>query len=95
MNAQSEVIRSQGWLATQIDDDLLMMHEQSDVYLNLNGVGARIWQMLEDSHRVDEICRKLAQEYRIEAATAGPQVLAFLAQLHAQKAINVLPVSPR
>jgi hypothetical protein len=89
------VIRSQGWLATQIDDDLLMMHEQSDAYLNLNGVGARIWQMLEDAYRVDEICRKLVQEYRIEAATAGPQVLAFLSQLHAQRAINVLPVSPR
>jgi hypothetical protein len=93
MNDDSLVVRRDGWLATQIDDDLIMMSAENDVYLNLTGPGARIWELLECPHRMTDLCELLAGEYVIDVEKARPEVLAFLELLLLQKAIDVLPPS--
>jgi hypothetical protein len=91
MDDASLVVRRDAWLATQIDDVLIMMSAENNVYLSLTGAGARIWELLASPHNVMELCQLLADEYAIDAEKAHPEVRAFLEQLLVQKAIDVLP----
>lgn len=91
MDDASLFVRRDAWLATQIDDALIMMSVENNVYLNLTGAGARIWELLARPRSVMELCQLLANEYAVDAEKAHPEVRAFLEQLLVQKAVDVLP----
>jgi hypothetical protein len=89
MNDDSVIVRRDGWLTAWIDDDLMMMHAESDFYLNLSGSGGRIWELLEHPRSVANLCQTLACEFDIQPEAARPEVLAFLDQLVLREAIDV------
>jgi hypothetical protein len=43
MTDNSLIARRQGWVPAWVDDNFIMMHAESDFYLNLTGSGGRIW----------------------------------------------------
>jgi len=91
MNDNSVIVRADGWLTAWIDNDLMMMHAESNFYLNLSGSGGRIWELLEHPCTVPDLCNALASEFDIQPETVRPEVLAFLDQLFLRKAIDVDP----
>lgn len=91
MTDNSLIARREGWIAAWLDENLIMMHAESEFYLNLTGSGGRIWELLESPRRVSDLCETLGREFDIEPAAARPEVLAFLDQLLLRKAIDVYP----
>jgi hypothetical protein len=89
MNDNSVIVRRDGWLTAWIDNDLMMMHAESDFYLNLSGSGGRIWELLEHPRTVADLCQALAREFDIQPEAVRPEVLAFLNQLFLREAIDV------
>jgi signal transduction histidine kinase len=83
--------QNDGWLATPIDGDLIMMNSQSEVYLNLSGTGSRIWEMLKKPMHLGDLCLALSREFQIEPEEARRQVTAFVEQLVERKALHVIP----
>jgi len=80
--------RHEGWLAAKVGDELVMMSVDSGVYIGLNDVGARVWDLIETPRDVKELCSTLAEEFETTPETCQPEVEAFLAQLEERGAIS-------
>lgn len=64
-----------------LDDTLLMMSVERGVYHGLNGVGARIWELLAAPITEAALVDSLLAEYEVERETCVTQVAAFLTGL--------------
>ncbi len=73
--------RNDGLLAAAVGDELLMMSSIDGKYFNLNGVGARIWELLARPASVEDLVTALTSEYDVDADAARAQVREFLAAL--------------
>lgn len=91
MNHNDIVVRRDGWITARIDDDLVMMHAESDLYLSLSGSAGRIWELIESPRTVTDLCQALCREFEIEPDAALPEVAAFLDQMLLRRAIDVHP----
>lgn len=64
-----------------LEDCLLMMSVDQGKYFSLNGVGKRIWEILEVPTQPGTIVRQLVDEYDVPAETCAVQVDDFLKKL--------------
>ena len=80
--------RKDGWLAAQVGEELVMMSVESGVYIGLNEVGARVWELIEAPRDLAGICATLAQEFEITPEGCQPEVEAFLSQLEQRGAVS-------
>jgi hypothetical protein len=75
------VSRSEEPVSAQVDDTVVMMSLEQGMYFGLEGSGSRIWALLEQPRRVDEICETLMQEFEVDADACRSQVLGLLQEL--------------
>jgi hypothetical protein len=80
--------RNPGWLAARVGDEILMMSAEKGLYLGLDAVGARIWDLLESPRDTDEICAHLVREYVVAPGTCRAEVDVFIDQLATHGAID-------
>jgi hypothetical protein len=80
--------RQDGWLAAQVGEELVMMSVDSGVYIGLNDVGARVWDLIETPRDMGELCSTLSEEFDTTPDVCRPEVEAFLAQLEQRGAIS-------
>lgn len=80
--------RNGDWLAAKVGSELVMMSAAKGNYIGLSAVGARIWELIETPHSVDQLCDTLVAEYEVEPATCRSEVDAFLAKLAEHDAIR-------
>lgn len=76
-------------LVSDVEDELIMMNLDQGYYYGLQGVGKRIWDQLEPPLSVRALCAKLQAGYAAQRDTIEREVLAFLADLHAQELITI------
>jgi hypothetical protein len=79
--------RKDSWLAAMVGDELVMMSAEIGVYLGLNDVGARIWEIIETPTALPDICTTLAAEFETTPEACQPEVEAFLNELAACGAV--------
>lgn len=79
------------WLVAKVGDEILMMSAAQGLYLGLNAVGARIWDMIEVDATSDSICATLLEEFEVAPDICTVEVDAFLAQLAKHNVIAMAP----
>jgi len=87
MGVEDEAVfhrRDSGLLSAAVDEELLMMSVDQGRYFNLNGVGARIWELLAEPVTLTQLVDALVEDYAVEAEAARGEVEAFLADLRAR-----------
>jgi hypothetical protein len=67
--------------AAYIGDSLLMMSIEKGQYFSLNGVGARIWELLENPTTQPALVELLVGEYEVPRELCAAQVANFLGGL--------------
>ncbi len=73
--------RTDGLLSAAVGEELMMMDATQGKYFNLNGVGARIWELLAVPTSLEALVTALTAEYDVEADTARQEVEKFLTDL--------------
>jgi hypothetical protein len=73
--------REENWISARVGDELVMMAIDSDLYIGLTEVGARVWELIETPQEVDHICARLIAEYDVDPATCRAEVDSFVADL--------------
>lgn len=73
-----------------LDEETLVLNVESGLYFGLDGVGARIWQLLSDATTEEEIIEQLLLEYDVERAQLRHDVTAFIEVLAANGLTRVL-----
>ena len=59
-------------------------------YYGMNGVGARIWELVQEPRSVEEIERSILLEYEVEPDVCRQQVSDFLRQMEAEDLLVVV-----
>ena len=74
-------LRSANVVARAVRDEMVLLDLDSEQYLALDQVGARVWSLLDGEHSRDRITDVLAAEYEAPAEQIAADVDAFLEQL--------------
>jgi hypothetical protein len=77
----------------QVSGDLggeaVILHVGKGVYFGLNEVGARIWNLIQQPRRVEEIQETLLDEYKVDPARCETDLFRLLRRLAKEGLIEV------
>jgi Coenzyme PQQ synthesis protein D (PqqD) len=59
-------IRNSKTISGRLHDELVMLDIDQGKYFSLNPVATRIWDLLEESKGIDELCLVLMEEYEVD-----------------------------
>jgi hypothetical protein len=68
-------------LSSDLGGETVILHMSAGVYYGLDGVGSRIWQLIQTPRSVSEICARLLDEYDVDAGRCERAVLALLGEM--------------
>jgi hypothetical protein len=82
------VIRKQGdWLVAKIGGEVVMMSVQSDHYIGLNKIGARIWELIDSPRTMEDLCDLLVRQFKVSPELCRAEVDSFLRDLEKHGAV--------
>ena len=84
------MIRGPGeWISAEADGETVMMCVETGIYVGLNAMGARIWDLLAEPHELDALCATLVRDFDVTPEICRAETQAFLDILMRQDAISV------
>jgi hypothetical protein len=89
LSQDSTICWSQGHLAAEINNELVLMSVEKGNYYGLDAIGADIWRRLETQVSVSDLCASMCREYDADASTIRRDVLALLERLAAEGLIEI------
>ncbi len=75
------IARVEGAQSAAVDQDLVILNLATSHYVALDAIGRRIWELLEEPRRVEDLCRQLSLEFDAAPDQIAADVLPFLEQL--------------
>jgi len=81
IGADEVLVAADGVLVSDVEDELVMLDQESDEYYGLNPVGAFLWDRLEEPQTVRELEAATASEFDVARDRCRDDVRAFLADL--------------
>ncbi|ABK97688.1 lasso peptide biosynthesis PqqD family chaperone [Pelobacter propionicus] len=82
ISQESLVSQVKDIVASDIDDEKVMMSIEKGNYYGLDPVGSRVWELMEKPIKVSELIGALLGRYEVDRQTCEEDVLAFLRELH-------------
>ena len=73
--------RSDEVLFQNLDGEAVLLDLSSETYFGLNGVGTRVWELLESTPLLSDVCRQLQSEYDVERERAEGDLLELATRL--------------
>jgi PqqD family protein of HPr-rel-A system len=83
------VVRSSEPLTAEVEGETVMFHPAEGKYFALEGVGGRIWELLEQPHSVAEVCEAVSAEFEIDPAACRADLLPYLDDLRKAGLVEV------
>lgn len=81
INIDSTVSQIEDIVASDIDNEKVMMSIEKGQYFGLEPVGSRIWEMIESPVTVSDLIKTLLGQFDVDRETCEQDVLAFLGEL--------------
>ncbi|MDD2451470.1 MAG: lasso peptide biosynthesis PqqD family chaperone [Sulfurovum sp.] len=91
MLAMDKMIRrSTDVIASEMDDELVMMSMENNAYYGLNSVGRRVWELLETEQTLLSLCGQLMEKYDVDEAACQRDVSALVMKLEKAGLVTVV-----
>jgi hypothetical protein len=90
LSQDSLVVRSEDFITSTVDDDLVMMSLEKGIYYGLDAIGSQIWENIAEPISVNALCHKLTDQFEVDEAQCQTDVLAFLHELLNEEMIHVV-----
>lgn len=74
---------------TDLNGEIVMMDLEKGRYFSLNGVGSRIWEIIDEPIEINKIVDSLLEEYDVNRNECEENVLEFLDKLNNANIISV------
>jgi hypothetical protein len=75
------ISRNEEPVAVEADRTVVMMSVEQGMYFGLEGVGGRIWALLERPRTFAELCESLVAEFQVDPEVCRKDVGAFLQEM--------------
>ena len=89
LEGDTVVVRNEGLLTAEVDGELIAMSVEQGVCYGLNGIGTRIWALIDEPQSVDNLCRQLLGEFDVEEHRCRREVTELLEQLRGEGLVTV------
>jgi len=89
ISAQSIVHRIEDIVASDIDDEKVMMSVEKGEYFGLDPIGSRVWELIDKPVKVTDLIDALLLKYDVDRETCECDILAFLEELHENGILQV------
>lgn len=86
---ETVVTRSEEPVAVEADRTVVMMSVEQGMYFGLEGVGGRIWALLQQPRSVGQLCDQLVEEFGVDEQTCHREVVSFLQDLHRARLVQL------
>ena len=86
---RSVVVAAKDQVSCDAAGEVVMLHLESGRYFGLDGVGARVWSLIQRPRRVSDILKVLLEEYEVERERCMRDLLALLRELAEKGLIQV------
>jgi hypothetical protein len=80
-------------LFRMVSDEAILVNLNTEVYLGLNAVGARMWDVLNSASSIEAAYATLLEEFEVEPQQLRADLEELLGQLLGQKLIEVAPAA--
>lgn len=91
ISLESTISQIDDIVASDIEDEKVMMSIEKGEYFGLEPIGSRIWEMVESPVKVSAIIDALLGQYDVDRETCQQDVLAFLVELDEAGIIQIAP----
>ena len=91
ISAISVVVAARGQLSTSLAGEVVILDVEGGTYFGLDGVGARVWELLQAPRPVADIVDRLAPEYDVARDILAADVHELLEDLAGRGLIDVDP----
>ena len=81
LESATRLKQSDRQVSCNLNEEVAILNLDKAVYFGLAGVGAHIWQSLEQPRSVQEICKSITDNFEVSSAECQADVLKFLNQL--------------
>ena len=86
---ESQISQIKDIIASDIDDEKVMMSVEKGQYYGLDPVGSRVWELIEEPIKVSAVIDALLLKYDVEREVCERDVLAFLEDLYKDGILEV------
>lgn len=87
------VVAVRDQVSADLEGEAVILNLADGVYYGLDGVGARIWELLREPRSAAELRDAVTAEYDVDAATAWRDLSALLAELAARRLVRITPAA--
>ena len=91
IKAQSRIVAAKDQVSCNLAGESVILNLKNGVYYGLNPMGARIWNLIQERKRVEEVRDQILQEYEVEKEVCERELLALLSDLEENGLIDVEP----
>lgn len=89
----TRVVAARDQVSAEVEGEAVILSLADGVYYGLDGVGARVWELLREPRTLAELRDAVTAEFDVDAGTAGRDLAVLLAELHARRLVE-LPDAP-
>jgi hypothetical protein len=75
-------------VSAEVEGEAVILNLADGVYYGLDGVGARVWEMLREPRSLAELRDAITAEYDVDAETAWRDLLELLGDLSARRLVE-------
>ena len=89
LSVQSIVVAAKDQVSCDLGGEAAILSIRNGVYYGLDPVGAQIWNLLQEPHRVAEIREAVLREYEVEPERCERDLIVLLEKLLVEGLIEV------
>ena len=84
------VTQTKELVSSDLDGETVLLSIETGKYYNMDPIGSRIWELIEEPLSVSKLCDILLSEFKVERKQCEKEVFAFLNRLAGDNLIQVL-----
>ena len=89
VSERSTIVAGKNQLSSDLGEEAVILNSDKGMYYGLDTVGARIWNLIQNPTRVNEIRDALLKEYEVECDRCEHDLLLLLQKLADEGLIEV------
>ena len=93
ISPEAVVIAARDQVSADLEGEAVILGLADGVYYGLDGVGARIWELLAQPRTAAELHGAITAEYDVDADTAWRDLSSLLAELSDRRLVEISPAA--
>jgi hypothetical protein len=89
ITARSRIVAAKDQVSCNLAGESVILNLKNGIYYGLNPVGARIWSLIQERKRVEEVRDQILEEYEVDRDVCERELITLLADLEENGLVDV------